>query len=121
MPKRTSQLDDVFRALAHPARRAVMQTLAQQPTRTSSLANGPAAMALPSLLEHLKLMEQAGLIVSEKQGRERIWQLRGEPIEEAAHWLKTQKSIWEARLDQHDAFVKTLAERESPEDADRTD
>lgn len=100
-------LDDTFRALADPTRRAVVQALGRGPASVSELAR-PFEMALPSFLQHLKVLEESGLVTTAKSGRVRTCFLRPEPLAAAETWLEAQRSLWTQRLDQLDAFVLTL-------------
>ncbi|MBA4269800.1 MAG: transcriptional regulator [Methylobacterium sp.] len=100
-------LDNTFRALADPTRRAVVQALGRGPASVSDLAR-PFEMALPSFLQHLKVLEESGLVTTAKSGRVRTCSLRREPLAAAETWLEAQRSLWTQRLDQFDAFVLTL-------------
>jgi DNA-binding transcriptional ArsR family regulator len=100
-------LDDTFRALADPTRRAVVQALGRGPASVSELAR-PFEMALPSFLQHLKVLEESGLVTTAKSGRVRTCSLRREPLAAAETWLEAQRSLWTQRLDQFDAFVLHL-------------
>lgn len=111
MPKRSASLDRVFRALADPTRRAVVERLARGSRSTLELAE-PFRMALPSFTQHLDVLTEAGLVRSRKQGRVRSWTLVPERVETARHWLDVQRDLWNTRLDQLDAHLLTL--KESP-------
>ncbi|MDP3258280.1 MAG: metalloregulator ArsR/SmtB family transcription factor [Bosea sp. (in: a-proteobacteria)] len=100
-------LDDTFRALADPTRRAVVHALGRGPASVSELAR-PFEMALPSFLQHLKVLEEAGLVTTAKSGRVRTCSLRREPLASAETWLEAQRGLWTQRLDQLDAFVLQL-------------
>jgi DNA-binding transcriptional ArsR family regulator len=100
-------LDHTFRALADPTRRAVVQALGRGPASVSELAR-PFEMALPSFLQHLKVLEESGLVTTAKSGRVRTCSLRREPLAAAETWLEAQRSLWTQRLDQLDAFVLQL-------------
>lgn len=104
-------LDETFRALADPTRRAVVQALGRGPASVSELAR-PFEMALPSFLQHLKVLEDSGLVTTAKTGRVRTCTLRTEPLAAAEHWLEVQRSLWTRRLDQLDAFVLQLKDTE---------
>jgi DNA-binding transcriptional ArsR family regulator len=116
MPKRAAGLDDVFRALADPTRRAVVERLGTGPASTSELARHH-EMALPSFLQHLDVLERCGLVTSRKVGRTRTYELHPDGLEPAEHWLAAQHRVWTARLDQLDAFLTTTdATKETPDD-----
>jgi DNA-binding transcriptional ArsR family regulator len=69
-------------------------------------------MALPSFAQHLAVLEQVGVVTSEKVGRVRTWRLVPGPLGAAEDWMTTQRRLWERRLDQFDAYVRTLQEPE---------
>lgn len=109
MPNQTTQLSQIFQALADPTRRAVLERLAAGPATTSELAQ-PFAMALPSFSQHLGVLEHCGLVHSRKQGRTRTYRLAPRPLRAAEHWMSRQRALWERRLDQLDAYLKEAKE-----------
>ena len=112
MPQQVAVLDRLFHALADPTRRAVVEHLGRGPAATSELAR-PFAMALPSFLQHLDVLERAGLVSSTKAGRVRTYRLTPQPLEVVEDWMTTQRRLWEGRLDRFDEYVRTLKETES--------
>jgi DNA-binding transcriptional ArsR family regulator len=102
-------VDHVFHALAHPARVRVVERLGRGPASVSELA-GPAQMSLPAFMQHLRVLEQAGVVRSDKAGRVRTYHLELAPLAEASGWLAEQRSLWERRLDQLDAYVRSMKE-----------
>lgn len=68
-------------------------------------------MALPSFLQHLDVLEKAGVVTSTKEGRVRTYRLTRSPLETAERWMADQHEVWERRLDQLDAYVLTLKDR----------
>ncbi|MBK9656502.1 MAG: helix-turn-helix transcriptional regulator [Rhodanobacteraceae bacterium] len=109
MPEQSMQLNRVFQALADPTRRAVLQRLGGGPAPMSELAQ-PFKMALPSFSQHLRVLENCGLVRSRKSGRVRTYELAPEPLQAAEHWISAQRVIWERRLDQLDTLLLTLKE-----------
>lgn len=107
MPNQTASLDGLLKALADPTRRAVVERLAEGPAAMSELAR-PFDMALPSFLQHLKVLEASGLVQSEKSGRVRTYRLRTEAFAPVESWLSRQRRLWETRLDQFDAYIVNL-------------
>ncbi|MCU0877998.1 MAG: metalloregulator ArsR/SmtB family transcription factor [Pirellulaceae bacterium] len=95
-------LDTVFHALANPTRRAVVERLSRGPATTSELAK-PFDMALPSFMQHLQVLEDSGLVLSEKRGRVRIVRIQPTNLERVAEWLAQLLSIWDERPDRLDA------------------
>jgi len=106
------QLDQVFQALADPTRRAVVARLSKGPVSTSALAR-PFAMALPSFTQHLGVLEACGLVRSKKKGRVRTYELSATRLKAAEAWISLQRAAWEKRLDQLDAYLMTMKERQS--------
>ena len=107
----TDTIDSVFRALADPTRRHVLERLNRGPGSVSELAE-PFDMALPSFVEHLKVLEESGLVRSRKTGRVRTYQLVPRRLKLAEDWLTRQRRFWERRLDQLDAYLLTPKENE---------
>lgn len=104
MPKQSDRVDEVFRALADPTRRQVIERLVSGPATTSALAE-PFDMALPSFTQHLGVLERAGLVTSSKEGRTRTYRLSANGLGAAEGWLADQRRTWEKRLDQFDEFL----------------
>ena len=114
MPNRSPDLDRLFRALGDPTRRAVLARLTEGPAAVKELA-GPFEMALPSFMQHLRVLESSGLVASQKVGRERRYRLVPEPLREAEDWLAGQRNLWERRLDQLDEYLLQMAGKEGQE------
>lgn len=110
MPNQPRQLDHIFHALADPTRRTVLERLARGPAAVSDLAQ-PFAMALPSFLQHLDVLEKSGLVQSRKQGRVRTYWLVPEPLAPAEQWFSQQREHWNRRLDQLDSYLSELKEQ----------
>ncbi len=117
MPNRSELLDpdtaieQVFKALADPTRRAVVERLRRGPAATSDLAAG-FDMALPSFLQHLGVLEESGLVASHKEGRVRTYRLTPDPLRMAEGWLAEQRETWERRLDQLDQHLYEMKKKE---------
>ena len=107
MPQQTVELDQVFQALADPTRRQVVEQLGTGSASTSQLAE-PFSMALPSFIQHLSVLERAGLVTSTKRGRVRTYELVPAALGIADGWLAEQRRLWERRLDQLDHLLRTL-------------
>lgn len=74
---------------------------------------GPTGLRLPTVMRHLSVLEEAGLIATAKDGRVRTCAIRPEAMEPARTWMDEQRAIWQARLDRLDAFVmNVMKERE---------
>lgn len=108
-------LDRVFLALGDPTRRAVVSRLVEGAASVKELA-APFAMALPSFLKHLTVLERCGLIRSQKIGRARLCQLEPAALRSAETWIARQRVMWEARTDRLEAYVETLHAQEKAND-----
>lgn len=107
MAKHDVDLSLLFHALADTTRRSILTRLAEGPARVSDLAE-PTGFRLPTVMRHLGVLEEAGLIITAKDGRVRTCAIRPEAMEPARAWIDAQRATWEARLDRLDAFVTTM-------------
>jgi len=89
--------DDVFAALANPARREVLRLLLEGPMAAGDLAER-FTMARPSLSEHLRVLREAGLVSERRQGRNRVYTLDAAPLEEVSTWLTPYERFWRTKL-----------------------
>jgi DNA-binding transcriptional ArsR family regulator len=112
---RMANLDRVFHSLSDSTRRAVVAQLATGPASVSDLAQRH-RMALPSFMKHIRVLEMSEIVVSRKAGRVRMCQLRPDALASAQSWLEQERRVWDARLNQLDSFVETLAEKENRHD-----
>ena len=93
-----ASLDRMFHALADPTRRTIVERLSRGPASVSELAQ-PLAMSLPSVLQHLQLLESSGIILSEKVGRVRTCRIAPKALKAAEQWISQRRTSWERRLD----------------------
>ena len=100
----TTTVDEVFRALADGTRRSVITRLTERPASVSELAR-PFDMALPSFVQHLRVLESSGLARSAKTGRVRTYQLEAASLQIAEQWLAAQRDVWERRMDRFERYV----------------
>jgi DNA-binding transcriptional ArsR family regulator len=100
-------LDGLFHALADPARRAIIERLSHGPAPVSELAR-PLPMSLPSVMQHLAVLEAAGLVRSEKLGRVRTCAIQPGALSLAEQWINARRQEWEGRLDRLGAYLQTL-------------
>jgi len=91
-------LDKVFAALSDPTRRHVLETLGQGNLAVSELAQ-PHGMSLPGFMKHLRVLEEAGLIERNKEGRVVSCELSAAPMEQAAAWMSRYEKFWTEKLD----------------------
>jgi len=116
MLNQSAGLDRMFHALADPTRRAMVARLATGPASVSDLAR-PLDMSLPSVVQHLQVLETAGLIQSEKAGRVRTCRMAPDALALAERWLSDRRTEWEARLDRLEAW---LAETQTAQEGEET-
>src|ERR1700678_2863528 len=110
MLNQTPDLDGLFHALADPARRAMVERLSRGPAPVSELAR-PLPMSLPSVMQHLGVLEAAGLVWAEKLGRVRTCAIAPETLSLAEQWINAGRSEWEHKLDRLDDYLETLEEQ----------
>ncbi len=98
MLNQSNQLDLMFQALADPARRMMVNRLCHGPASVSELA-GPLTMSLPSVMQHLQVLELSGLVQSQKVGRVRTCTIDREVLSLAEQWISDRRALWGRRLD----------------------
>lgn len=98
MTNQSLELDLMFHALADETRRGMLMRLTKGPATVGDLA-GPIEMALPTILRHLKVLEDGGLIRSRKDGRVRTCELEPAGLALAERWIAERRAMWERRLD----------------------
>ena len=108
----TKRLDAFFSALSDPTRRAVVERLTAGPAPVSEL-HAPHDIALPTFLRHLKVLEDSGLVRSEKKGRVRTVHIEAAPLAEAETWLRHQRRLWDGRIDRLQALAEALERKPS--------
>jgi DNA-binding transcriptional ArsR family regulator len=99
-----SQLDPLFRALADPSRRAIVERLVGGPATVGELAK-PLSISLPAVMQHLGVLEACGIVRSEKSGRVRTCRIEPSGLRAAEGWLGEQRTVWERRLDRLGAHL----------------
>jgi DNA-binding transcriptional ArsR family regulator len=111
------RLNVTLLALAHPARRAIMQRLSRGEARVTALAK-PFAMSLNAVSKHIRVLESARLVRRRRAGREHFLSANMEPLDEAASWLSAQRLMWTRRLDTLEAILRA-ADRPSAKNRKR--
>jgi DNA-binding transcriptional ArsR family regulator len=103
MAQFSTDLHPVFHALSDPTRLAVIERLGKGPLPVSTLAE-PFGMALPSFMKHIAVLEAAGLVTTQKAGRQRFVRLNGARLKAAHDWFADRRALWSgrfARLEAH--------------------
>lgn len=107
MAKYDPDLSLLFHALSDPTRRSILTRLAEGPAPVKELAK-PTGLRLPTVMRHLSVLEDAGLIATSKDGRVRTCALMPEALTPVRTWLDEQRVIWDARLDRLEDYVNKL-------------
>ena len=102
-------LDRTFAALADPTRRSILSRLAEGEATVNELAE-PFAVSLPAISRHLKVLEQAGLIVRGREAQWRPCRLQADSFDEAMEWMRSRKRTWEGRMDRLEAHLRRQGE-----------
>jgi DNA-binding transcriptional ArsR family regulator len=100
-----SPLDDTFAALADPTRRAILERLGQGSATISELA-APTGISLTGLKKHVRVLEEAELVSTEKRGRARHCRLGPKRLEDAAQWIEEHRRGWEERFEHLEEIVE---------------
>jgi DNA-binding transcriptional ArsR family regulator len=98
-------LDRTFSALSDGTRREMIERLQLGPASITELARR-ASISLPGTLKHVRMLEEARLVTTEKKGRIRECRLEPDRIDDAARWIESQRSVWERRLDRLEKIVE---------------
>jgi DNA-binding transcriptional ArsR family regulator len=107
MLNQSGELDRLFRALADPARRAMVERLTRGPAPVSELAR-ELPMSLPAAMQHLDVLEAAGLVHSKKVGRVRTCAIEHAALSRAEQWINARRTAWEQSLERLSEYLKTL-------------
>jgi DNA-binding transcriptional ArsR family regulator len=107
----TARLDASFAALSDATRRGVLEQLGRADASITDLAE-KFSMTLTGMKKHIGVLEQAGLVTTEKVGRVRTCKLGRRVLEEEAAWIERYRQLWEARFDKLDEVVEELKRKE---------
>lgn len=110
MPRAKPNVDRVFHALGDATRRAMVQRISQGPTSVSRLAE-PLDISLAAVIQHLQILEESGLVRTEKAGRVRTCRIEPAGLSAVEKWIGGVRSMWERRLDR---LGDLLSEPEDP-------
>ena len=98
MSRKKPDIDAIFHALGDPTRRAIMERLGRGPVSVSQLAE-PLKITLAAVVQHLQILEESGLVATEKVGRVRTCRIEPSGLTAAGQWISDRRTIWERRLD----------------------
>jgi DNA-binding transcriptional ArsR family regulator len=98
MPTSQEQIDKLFHALCDPTRRSILDALVERPASVSKLAE-PLGITLTAVIQHLEILEDAGLVHTEKLGRVRVCRLEPGGFGALEQWIRKHRTAWERNLD----------------------
>jgi DNA-binding transcriptional ArsR family regulator len=104
MPRKKPDVDRIFHALGDPTRRGIMEKLSAGPISVSRLAE-PLDITLAAVVQHLQILEDSGLVQTEKVGRVRTCRIEPTGLSAAEQWIADRRSTWERRLDRLDDLL----------------
>lgn len=110
-------LDYTFAALADPTRRRILEHLARGEHCVTDLAR-PHRMSLPAVSKHLRVLETAGLVRRQRDGRVHRLKLETKPLQQALAWIEEYRRFWETSFDRLDEYLKQLQPKEKNEHND---
>jgi DNA-binding transcriptional ArsR family regulator len=112
-PERGPQeaIDRLFHALGEPTRRRMIEMLSERPHSVSALSE-PLGITLTAISQHLRILEDAGLVRTEKLGRTRSCQIDPAGLSHLQKWTSDRRSLWERRLD---TLLDILSDDEIPD------
>ena len=97
MAKRNAAELDVFRVIADPTRRAILDRLRAGPAPVNELA-ADFAQSRPAISKHLAVLRRAHLVTEQRAGRERVYELEPRPLQQVAGWIEGYRSFWQMSL-----------------------
>src|SRR6266542_5890088 len=106
-----TQLDRTFAALADPTRRSILSRLAEGEATVNELAE-PFAVSLPAISKHLKVLEQAGLIVRGREAQWRPCRIEAGRLKQVADWVENYRHHWEQSFDRLDDYLREAKKKE---------
>lgn len=107
------QFDTSFGALSDSTRRGILEQLARADASITALAKS-FQMTLTGMKKHVRVLEQAGLVETEKVGRVRTCKLGSRGLAEEAAWIEGYRQIWAARFNELETVVEELKRKEKP-------
>ncbi len=115
----TEALNSTFAALADPTRRVILERLSQGESSVTALAE-PFDVSLPAISKQLRVLERAGLLVQEKDGRVRRCRLEAQPMKAAVAWIAQYQRFWDDQLESLASYLEDVAPLED-QPGDQTD
>ena len=98
---------DVFQAIADPVRRDIIGLLAHKKLSVNSVADN-FDISRPAVSKHIKILNECGLIIIKKQGRERFCEIQPDGLSEVSEWVEQYRKLWEQKLDSFESYLQEL-------------
>src|SRR3954452_23831794 len=114
-----THLDAALGALSDPTRRGVLEQLGREEASITDLAER-FHMTLTGMRKHVGVLEQAGLVVTEKVGRVRTCRIGARRLEEVAEWIERYHQLWDARFGELDQVIEELTQKEKSDGRKKT-
>ncbi len=105
---------DVFQAIADPTRREILSLIAKEPLNLNSIAEN-FEMSRPAISQHIKVLDESGLVIMRKKGRQRFCCIRPQKIKEVDKWIEPFRKLWEDRFNQLDQVLHNLKNQDNEE------
>lgn len=102
---------DVYQAIADPTRRDILGLLAQESLNLNAIAEN-FEVSRPAISQHIKILDESGLVIIRKKGRKRVCHIQPEKMKEVDQWLEQFRKMWESRFDQLDNLLNTIKNKE---------
>jgi DNA-binding transcriptional ArsR family regulator len=107
--------EDVFRAIADPTRRALLDSLRTGGEQSVGDLAAPFRLTLPGLSRHLRVLRDGGLVTERRQGRHRFYRLNAAPLRSVAGWVAEYEAFWDTRLDALGGYLRARARADQEE------
>ena len=98
---------DVFQAIADPTRRQIINLIARQSMNLNAIADN-FEVSRPAISNHIKILNECGIIIIEQVGRERYCKIQPKNLKEVSDWVEPLKELWEQKLDSFETYLNTL-------------
>ncbi len=116
----TDTLDSTFAALADPTRRAILERLSAGDSSVTALAE-PFDVSLPAISKQLRVLERAGLLLQQKDGRVRRCRLEAQPMKDAVEWMAQYRRFWEDKLESLASYLEDLDPKEDNQETENSE
>jgi DNA-binding transcriptional ArsR family regulator len=110
---KSAKVDRTLAALADPTRRSILERLASGPATVTELAE-PHGISLPGTLKHIRILEEARLVSTVKEGRTRTCQLAPAGLDDVTRWIEDYRTRWQRRLDRLETVLERTKEGMAP-------